>query len=240
MLNFRLEELNDVVDYFIIIEATHTFNGTPKELTFREDLYQKFKDKIIYKPCNLPPVLDAWQNETNQRCYIKEGLRNLEIKGNDLLLISDVDEIPDTKNLLFYKSHGINEAHSFYQNFYYYTYKCRNVKKWSGSVLLSAFNFKNDFNANCERVRKSRWGLPLIGKDYESGGWHFSYFGDVNYIINKIQSFSHQEYNNEKYTNPEFIRKLIEEGKDLFFREDEKFEILENQTYLPKNIHLLD
>lgn len=240
MLNFRLEELNDVVDYFIIVEANCTFKGSSKPLTFNINKYEKFKDKIIYKVCELPPELDAWQNETNQRCYLKEGLKDLQIKGGDLILISDVDEIPDIKDLVFYKNNGINEARTFYQNFYYYNYKCRNIKKWSGSVLLSAFIFKTQFNANCETVRKSRWGLPLIGDNYESGGWHFSYFGDTDYIINKIQSFSHQEYNNEKYTNPDSIKKLIESGKDLFFRSDEKFEILKFQKYLPKHIHLLD
>lgn len=240
MLNFRLEELNDVVDHFIIVEADSTFKGTPKPLVFDISKFEKFKDKIIYKPCFISPVESAWENETNQRCFLKEGLREMDVKSNDLLLISDVDEIPDVKDLTQFKQDEFRGARTFYQNFYYYNYKCRNIKKWSGTVILDAFTFKTSFNANCEAVRKSRWSLPLIGNCYESGGWHFSYFGDVNYIINKIQSFSHQEYNNEFYTNPEKIKKLIENGEDLFFRGDEKFERLENQTYLPKNIHLLD
>lgn len=48
------------------------------------------------------------------------------------------------------------------------------------------------------------------------GGWHFSYFGDINFIKNKLNNFSHQEYNNEKYTNNKYIMERIKNNEDLF------------------------
>jgi beta-1,4-mannosyl-glycoprotein beta-1,4-N-acetylglucosaminyltransferase len=239
MLAFRLEELYSVVDYFVIVESLYTFKGTPKELKFNIQDYQKFRDKIIFIPCDIPPVMDAWQNETNQRRHLKTGLTNLSLKSTDLLLLSDVDEIPDTRELQNYKLNGLIRAAVFNQNFYYYNYNCRNVKKWPGSVLLNLEVFKNEFCSDFELVRKSRHDLPKIGNDYNSGGWHFSYFGDIDYIVNKIQEFSHQEYNDSKYTNRDSIIKLMLAGKDLFLRPDEKFERVENQQYLPNSISLL-
>jgi beta-1,4-mannosyl-glycoprotein beta-1,4-N-acetylglucosaminyltransferase len=202
MLNFRLEELYSVIDYFIIVEANWTFKGDPKLLKFDISKYEKFKDKIIYKICDTPSVKNPWQNEANQRYFFLEGLKQLDLKDNDLILISDVDEIPDIKNLIEFKEKGFTGAKTFYQNFYYYNYKCRNIKKWHGTVILDSLTFKNTFKFNAEVVRQSRWRLPLIGSDYKSGGWHFSYCGGLgqpieNRVRYKIINNAHQEFNNE-------------------------------------------
>lgn len=241
MLNFRLCELNDVVDKFLIVEGKYTFKGDEKPLKFNIANFKKFADKIIYKSCDILPTSNPWLNERNQRDFLKENFRNITVKTNDIVLLSDVDEIPDINVLKEFKTSGYNGMSTFYHNFYYYNVKCRNISKWPGTVVIDAHSFKKYFNFSFEYLRNNRHSLKLIGKanDYTSGGWHFSYFGDVNYIINKIKSFSHQEYNNELYTNPETIKKLIEDGKDLFFRDTEQYEILEKQDYLPTNINLL-
>jgi beta-1,4-mannosyl-glycoprotein beta-1,4-N-acetylglucosaminyltransferase len=69
------------------------------------------------------------------------------------------------------------------------------------------------------------------------GGWHLSYFGNVNFIQNKIKSFSHQEYNDEKYTSAENITNCIKYHKDLFARGNEHsitYCALEDNDYLPE------
>lgn len=243
MLNFRLTELFDVVDLFIISEAKYTFKGDEKPYKFDINDFDMFKEKIVYLRCETPPLPNPWNNEANQRSFLKQGFKHQEILTNDLILLSDVDEIPDTALLKQYKSSGFFGAKTFYQNFFYYNVECRNTKKWPGTAIIDAHTFNTKFKFNFEALRNLRHSFPLIGKrdDYESGGWHFSYFGDEEYIVNKIKSFSHQEYNNEKYTNADTIKQLIANGKDLFFREDEKFEIipLESQAYVPNNIKLL-
>jgi beta-1,4-mannosyl-glycoprotein beta-1,4-N-acetylglucosaminyltransferase len=242
MLVFRLHELNDVADKFIIVEANTGFSGNKKPLRFNIDKLHKFKDKIIYKPYTITPSNNAWENEANQRRHLINGLFEAAPEKADLVMLSDVDKIPDTDILANIKSTGLHGALAFYHNFYYYNYRCRNINKWAGTVLTSIDGLNGLFNNDFEIVRNSRWGVHKIGSpgDYNSGGWHFSYFGDENYIIDKIKNFSHQEYNNPTYTDPEKIKNLIKEGKDLFFREEQKYEFLDNQTYLPKNINLLD
>jgi beta-1,4-mannosyl-glycoprotein beta-1,4-N-acetylglucosaminyltransferase len=242
MLNFRLHELNEFVDKFVIVEGAFTFKGDPKPLKFDISKFNEFADKIIYKSCHTTPHSNAWSNETNQRNFLKEGFRNLEITTRDTILLSDVDEIPDLTFLKNIKDNGFVGVATSFHNFYYYNIECRKKGKWPGTVIINAGLFQEKLKFNFDVLRNARHSFPLIGKheDYTSGGWHFSYFGDVDYIINKIQSFSHQEYNNEKYTNSEKIKELIKNKKDLFFREDssEEFDDVV-ETYLPKHIDLL-
>lgn len=254
MLNFRLHELSEYVDKHIIVESIYTYSGIEKKLKFNIQNFPEFKDKIIYKPCYIKPVTgfaihenganqNFFINEKNQRNYLKEGFRGLEIKTNDVIMLSDVDEIPDLTFLSKIKTTNFYGIKTSLHNFYYYNISCRKKVKWPGTVFVSAEIFQNKINFDFELIRNARHSFPLIGKngDYTSGGWHFSYFGNIDYIIDKIKSFSHSEYSGEKYTNPEKIKELIESKKDLFFREDEgeQFESVV-ETYLPKYIHLLD
>lgn len=104
LLDIRLHTLADVVDRFVIVEATHSFTGIPRELHFDITKFAKFKDKIIYVPFDAQPILnradnnqvDAWANEAALRNSIMNGLK--DAADDDLILVSDVDEIfsPDT------------------------------------------------------------------------------------------------------------------------------------------------
>ena len=243
MLNFRLHELDSYVDKFVIVESTHTFKGDTKETIFDKnvDMFYKFMDKIIYVIHTEEPDSYAWTNERNQRNFLYEALKTCNPSINDKVLLSDVDEIPDTTFLKWAKDKEFESPIAFWHNFYYYTTECRNVKKWAGTILINVEMLLRDYQGDFEKLRNNRWGLSHLGEngDYNTGGWHYSYFGDIDYIINKIQSFSHQEYNSETYKNPETIKKLIEEGKDLFFRGDEKFIKISNEIYKPKFINLL-
>ena len=50
MLTYRLNILNDIVDYFVLVEATHTHVGKEKPLFYKENkhLFEKFNHKIIH------------------------------------------------------------------------------------------------------------------------------------------------------------------------------------------------
>jgi beta-1,4-mannosyl-glycoprotein beta-1,4-N-acetylglucosaminyltransferase len=131
-------------------------------------------------------------------------------------------------------------VYTFYQNFYYYNTKCRNTEKWCGTVVFS--NSTNLLKLGFQGIRNIKDYFVRIGTDgnFNSGGWHFSYCGDTEYIINKLKSFAHSGFDTPKYTDPETIQKCILEGKDLLFRGDEKFEVVENQLYLPKYVKMLE
>lgn len=242
LLNLRLHELDEYVDEFIIVEGAFTHKGDKKKLRFNIDSFSKFKDKITYKVFKDAPSTDAWHNENSHRRYLKEGFRGKEVLSNDVIILSDLDEIPDIEFLKKTRVEGLKETRTSFHNYYYYNIDCRNVNKWPGSVFINAFTFLKRYNFDFEYIRQIRHTFPLIGKHYEynSGGWHFSYFGDVNYIIDKIKGFAHQEFNKEKYTDPETIQYLIDNKKDLFLRQEEdgNWENIK-EVYLPKNINLL-
>ena len=73
------------------------------------------------------------------------------------------------------------------------------------------------------------------------GGWHFSYFGGVDAIINKIENLSaHTEIDRPEISNPEKIQKLVNERKDILLR-GETFEFIEpsDNEYLPMNYNMI-
>lgn len=242
MLNFRMHELDHLVDYFVIGESEYTFKGDKRELDLPKQFkhLSKFNHKIIYVPHSDPPYVNAWDNERNQRNHIQMGLVGYKLNTNDLIMLSDVDEIPDVKYLEKISVSGFTGIGTFYQNFHYYNFKCRSKYKWEGTIF---FNYGSGYlKLGFDQLRSNRYHLPKIGSDgnYTSGGWHLSYFGDTDFIIRKIQSFSHQEFNTPRYTDPKVIEECIKSGSDLFFRKNEHFELISNNEYLPKFSKLLE
>ena len=116
ILDLRLNILNKYVDYFVIVESNFTHKGEKRDLKFNLNNYPKFKDKIIYLVYDKQPlgikninkndtekekstkyIFNAIYRENGQRNYLVEGLKQAD--DNDIILISDVDEIPNLKNV---------------------------------------------------------------------------------------------------------------------------------------------
>ena len=104
LLDLRLNIMDKYVDKFIITEATYMHSGKPKKLLFDIKKYSKFKDKIIYivvddvkDNIKKPHIGQNSLIEQHQRNAISRGLKNC--KDNDLIIISDVDEIPNLTKL---------------------------------------------------------------------------------------------------------------------------------------------
>ena len=118
VLDLRLNYLNSFVDKFVIVESKFTHSGKKRNLNFNFKKFEKFKDKIIYlildhEPNDIEKVKDDDDENTKNRKYILNGMkrdfyqRNYIINGlmdaneNDLILISDLDEIPKLENINF-------------------------------------------------------------------------------------------------------------------------------------------
>ena len=110
LLEIRLNELNDVVDYFVLVESKHTFVGKEKPLFYNENkhLFEKFHNKIIHiivedMPYVYPNInfdnKEQWENEEFQRNQMKRGIDKLKLNNEDILTITDVDEIPNPNTL---------------------------------------------------------------------------------------------------------------------------------------------
>lgn len=239
MLKFRFAELNDVVDYFVLVESPLTFQRNPKELFYEKnkEMFKEYEHKIIHVIVNdHPEDENPWINERYQRRCIDRGLLRLNLKEDDIILISDVDEIFDTSFLKNIKENGLNSIISCNFDMYYYNLKCKTNELWIHPKVVP-FSYYKKFERRPDYIRQFQ-NIPII---QQKNGWHFSYFGDAERIANKIHNFSHQEYNLPEHTNIETINKNINEGNDLFKRGDIKIEKIntEDNKYLPKNYKML-
>lgn len=245
LLKYRLHILNDVVDYFIIVESTHTFTGKEKPLLFEENkhLFEQYKHKIIHVIISDFPFIfpninfitnQQWQNENYQRNCIETGLKRIAglkdgISYNDIIIITDVDEIPDPRILTIIKTQNVTITVNILEmDFYYYNLNSKIQDKWYHPKIISYGTYRN-LNMSCNDIRQ--YSCPVI----QRCGWHLSYFGDAQYIQNKIQTFSHQELNNADFTNIENITKRVNSNRDLYDRPNNRVNKIriQDNTYLP-------
>lgn len=110
VLDIRLNTLKDKVDKFIIAEATKNHAGEDKKLNFKIENFSKFRNKIRYIVIDdLPlsvksPKKDWHENHARdqfQRNAIERGYK--EFDDEDLIMISDIDEIPNPKKIEEFK-----------------------------------------------------------------------------------------------------------------------------------------
>lgn len=240
LLEIRLNELDQVVDYFVVVESTRTFQKQPKPLYLNidDERIVKFKNKIIHIVVDDFPnffthwrVPKTWDYENHQRNAIARGLVNA--KPDDIIIVSDVDEIPNAKKVVEHLE--LNEPVVFQQRFFYYflnyiitkaspescIVQKNNLIFWRGSVMI---RFK-DFTTARE-VRNLRNNISMT--QIEEGGWHFSYIGGIDAIISKLKSFSHAKEAKLLLNNiddKERISSMIASGHDLFNR-DMSFKVL--------------
>ena len=265
MLNFRLKELNNTIDYFVLVESTLTFSGNKKELIYQNNkhLFEEYNHKIIHVVVDDMPegkeLSNAWVREKIQRNSIVKGIDILNLNDSDLIIINDIDEIPNTDLLTQIKTHnGLNifkdENNKKYfnpplqdskvydegiiglvQDFYYYNLECKHKGIWWQSRILTYQKLKE--LQDPEYIRR----LDINDRYYQKAGWHFSYFFGVENIVNKIQNFSHQEYNNEEYLNKSKLQYLIDNNKDLYNRDfiELKYTPINSNTFLPYNYKML-
>lgn len=238
LLEIRLNELYEVVDFFVIVEANFTHQGKGKPYFFEENQnrFSQFLDKIIHIKVDDRPkkgLLNAdenWNLEHFQRNAIERGLAAAQ--SNDLIIVSDVDEIPNKDKIIFLKNSSYRKAILLMKIYYYfidleakekfsfkyyilgkilgiskYTRKSINNIWWQGSVVLR----KSEFIS----AQHCRDLLATYQKDVfyvENAGWHFSYLGGIEKIITKLESFAHAELNEKKYKNADFILNTIKNG----------------------------
>lgn len=219
MLETHLTELYDYVDAFILVEANVTFTGKPKPFYFEQnkDIYAKFLDKIVHiKVTDMPNTGNAWDNEAFQRNCITRGIHKISgISRSDILVICDVDEIisRSTPDILRERDFEKDSHPSIIPlSFYYYNFSCKALKPW---LFVKPVKLDRLITSGktCNQIRQHNIYWQIIPG---TGGWHLSYFGDKEYIKNKLCSFSHTEYSKGKYLDDNYIEKMITECKSLF------------------------
>jgi len=220
LLDLRLNTLNKFVDKFVIVESSYTHSGKDKKLLFDINKYSKFKDKINYIVLKDQPkgieqinkedsdlditnkeIMNALRRENLQRDTIAKGLE--DAKYDDWILISDLDEIPDLRNINFESVK--NKIIFFKQKVFYYKLNLElKTLRWIGSRACRKEDLKSpQWLRNLKDKIYPKWRLDIIfsKKRYnniffiENGGWHFSFVKKPEDIEKKLKSYlHHREY----------------------------------------------
>ncbi len=238
----RFNILNEFVDKFVIVESTVNHQGEAKKLNFDINKYKKFQKKINYivvddTPENLKNPHRGGESlvEQYQRNSIMKGLKNAA--DNDLIILSDVDEIPDLNKLNKFEK---DKYAVFSQKMFMYKLNLLNLNEnnWHGSKICLKKNFKSpQWLRNLKFKKYPFWRIDKIRniQIIEDGGWHFAYLQNPENISKKIKSFAHGEFNKPDNSNEEKIRSKIEKEEDIFDR-GYKLKKIEIDSSFPKYI----
>ncbi len=258
ILDLRLNILNDFVDFFVIVESTYNHKGESRELLFSSTKFKKFQDKIIYLiydqiPSNVQLVNDdddkktkdnkyimnALYRENSQRNFINQGLKNAS--SEDLILISDVDEIPKLNIRLL--NNIKNEILIFKQDMFYYKYNLHIPNfKWSGTKAVKKKHFISPQwlrNVKDKKYPFYRFDTFFSKKKYTSikiindGGWHFSNMKSPKLIEHKLKSYlHHREFDLVSLTVEEINNLMLKKQAIYDLRVDKKVNKVGNGVIL--------
>jgi len=237
LLDIRLNILDKYVSKFIICEANYNHNGEPKKLKFDIQKFKKFKDKIIFlpleqKPNNLVKIpknseidieiatLDnALKRENFQRNHLSKGIEKFE--EEDLICISDIDEIPNLDNFK-YK----NKITIFQHKMFHYKLNLEHPNFfWTGSKICKKKHLISpQWLRNIKTKIYPLWRLDMLfsKKKYNNidivynGGWHFTNIKTAEKIHHKMKNFLHHHEYQDSGLGVHDIEKKIKNRKVLY------------------------
>lgn len=218
LLDLRLMVLNDLVDYFVIVESNKTHTGKSKEFIFEEnkDMFSDYMHKIIYvKVEDLPDYSrdDIWIAENYQRNCISRGLTKASV--GDKIIVSDADEIPNPYTIE--KFTGTNDPVTMIQHLFYYYVDCLQGTPWTGSIMATQGNYLSpQWLRNIARS-ETCYSVP-------NGGWHYSFMGGPERIRNKVENIAESHIIIDKVGTPDEIRGKMLSQKDLWGRTEQPFQ----------------
>ena len=241
VVDVRLNTLNEFVDYFIIVESRFTHKGDLRELKFNHKKFEKFKDKIIYviddqiysqteeiKPLDNEGeksrkyIFNAAYRENGQRNLISKGLSGAD--NEDLILISDVDEIPKLNNVnlkMINKKIILFKQDMFYYKFNLHlpnliwtgTKACKKKHLINPQWLRNIKDRKYSFFRFDTFFSKTKYTDIKIIND---GGWHFSNIKTAKEIEFKLKSYLHHREFDENPLSVNEIKKIIQDKQAIY------------------------
>jgi hypothetical protein len=260
ILELRLQEHWDHVDHFVISEANTTHIGAPKNYVFldNQERFKPYMDKIIHvKVEDMPGVTEeyrinpdtgqphvwknCWHNERHQRNCLIRGLTGAV--GNDVVILSDVDEIERTNCI---DAIRVDHQHNLWTfRMVYFNYRFNYL--WAEPLLYQggghqAFTIDrmNTF-PNLSHIREVYgccWAHRASDYDdgtemiFQHGGWHFSSLGNSEHVANKLRNFT--DYSFEEAANLD-VEELIKLNVSQV-NKDSKFEPVILDDYFPKTV----
>ena len=241
ILDLRLNIMDKYVDKFVITESTYMHSGKPKKLNFDINKFLKFKDKIIYIVVDNPPpdileidesddqntketkkTFNAAKRELYQIGKTRDGLS--KAASDDLIIVSDVDEIPNLDKLNF---NSINNKLIFFkQKMFYYKLNLQNkVMPWYGSKACRKKFFKSpQWLRSIKNKKYPKWRLDTFFSDLKytdiyfvnNGGWHFTNVREPEDLEKKLLNFLHHTDYEQSGLKLEDLKRLISEKRVMY------------------------
>ena len=264
LLELRLEMLDPYVDQFVLIECVETFSGRQKPLYFQDnkERFSKYLHKIhhhvTYDPpksfedlqqriitarpntdkgikdlwiqalttSNVPKGEVHWLKEFYQKEMIRFAIENANAEDDDLIFVTDLDEIWNPE--LDYTQIENDKIYKLKQLAYSGHINVRSSEDWAGTLLTRYRNIDGACLNHLRTPSKTKYEYV------NNGGWHFTFMGGPDQIKLKLESYGHQEYNNDSVKDR--VKDLLDNNQDVLGRTHFNFWIDESQ--LPK--YLLD
>ena len=238
ILDLRLNVLSKFVSKFVICEANFNHNGTKKKLLFDKRKFSKFADKIIYLPLENQPnnlkkinetdssflkntkTLDnALIRENYQRNFLQSGLKDFD--ENDLIAISDLDEIPNFENFKYENKITFFEQKMFYYklnlvypNFIWFGSKICKKKhlispQWLRNIKSKIYPY---WRVDTYFSKKKYCDLGFV----KNGGWHFTNIKSPELIDYKMKNFLHHLEYEESGLGVDDVKNKIKQKKVFY------------------------
>lgn len=204
----KFDKFKDKIIHIIVDDTPEDFYN----IKFRDNPSTKkeiFKNKII----NYLNESSGWgrhEKQWGREIYQRESILNglIDCDDNDMIILSDVDEIPNPIEIQSIKNKESN-VYEFKQNMFYYYINILKETGWSGPKI-APWSILKDNSLNILRQNK------LTKTVINNGGWHLSFMGGESRIKDKIEAYAHQEFNNDYIKNN--ILNNINSNSDIFFR----------------------
>jgi len=213
MLDVRFNILNKYVDKFIVVESKYSHSGEVKTLNFNINNFPKFKDKIQYLVIENEPEgivkninniasikrMNSLLRIEQSYNFILNGLH--DVLDNDLICLSDNDEIPNFESKDFKNSK--NDIFIFKQLFFYYKFNLfYDLMPWFGTKACKKKKLTSlSWLRNLKNKKYPWWRLDTYFSNIKqtnltivnNGGWHFTNIKTAEEIFKKLSNFGHHD-----------------------------------------------
>ena len=236
-LEIRLGELAEEVDYFVILESAVDFHNRPKPLYVLENWswFAKYRKQIIHHVLNVTGVDfdSAWDREHFSRnAMMDQVFPTLEgdqaVNMGDVILVSDVDEIPRADVIKALRNCMFPQRLTLRTSYYRYSFQwALREEQWKHP---QATFFNGDQTVRPESLRIDQADAEIF-----NSGWHCSScLASLQDMVNKITSFSHNEFNKPEFTDPRRLLQRVRQGQDPYDRVEKNYDRIDSNPDVPR------